>query len=147
MLKFELFYDPDLSSIFDTVPQNKDVRDVLEHIDDFRKDGAPIEKRNTAKMSATDLEHAYIRAILPSVYRKYRVRQMFGSRRQAGLFFGRGVQALLITDTTNQTPGDIYPHEQADRVVTIHDFLSELRAQTTKLSRLIRHRADGNSSA
>lgn len=125
MLKYELFYDPNLSVIFDTHPQNKGVRDVLEHIDNFRKEGVPIEKRNTAKMSATDLEHAYIRAILPSVYRKYRVRRIFGSNRQAGLFFGRGVPALLISDTTHKTPGDVYPHEKAGRIVTIHDFLTE----------------------
>jgi hypothetical protein len=128
VLKYELFYDPDVSTIFVTHPQNKGVRDVLEHIDNFRNEGVPIEKRNTAKMSATDLEHAYIRAILPSVYRKYRVRRIFGSNRQAGLFFGRGVPALLISDPTHKTPGDVYPHEQAGRIVTIHDFLTELLA-------------------
>ncbi|SRR6266446_6324022 len=125
-LKFELFYDPDLSIIFDTHPQNKGVRSVLEHIDDFRKKGAPIEKRNTAKMSATDLEHAYIRATVPSVYRKYRVRRIFGTNRQAGLFFGRHVPALLISDPTNKTPGDVYPHDEAGRIVTIHDCLTQL---------------------
>ncbi len=132
MLKYELFYEPDVSMIFDTHPQNKGVRDVLEHIDDFRKEGVPIEKRNTAKMSATDLEHAYIRAILPSVYRKYRVRRIFGSNRQAGLFFGRGVPALLVSDPTHKTPGDVYPHEQAGRIVTIHEFLTQLSASKPK---------------
>jgi hypothetical protein len=127
VLKYELFYDPDLSIIFDTHPQNKGVRDVLEHIDEFRKDGRPIEKRNTAKMSATDLEQAYIRAIMPSVYRKYRVRRIFGSNRQAGLFFGRGVPALLISDPTHKTPGDVYPRDEAGRIVTIHDFLTTSR--------------------
>jgi hypothetical protein len=132
MLKYELFYEPDVSTIFDTLPQNKGVREVLEHIDEFRKEGVSIEKRNTSKMSATDLEHAYIRAILPSVYRKYRVRRIFGSNRQAGLFFGRGVPALLISDPTHKTPGNVYPHDQAGRIVTIHDFLTELRAAQRK---------------
>ena len=126
MLTYELFYDPDLSTVFVTHAQNDGVRDVLERLDDFRKKGLAIEGRNTAKMSATDLEHAYIRAILPSVYRKYRVRRIFGSNRQAGLFFGRGVPALLISDPTHKTPGDVYPHEEAGRIVTIHDFLTEL---------------------
>jgi hypothetical protein len=132
MLKYELFYDPDAPTIFDTFPQNKGIREVLEHVDDFRKEGVPIEKRNTAKMSATDLEHAYIRAIVPSVYRKYRVRRMFGSNRQAGLLFGREVPALLVSDPTHKTPGDVYPHDQAGRIVTIHDFLTELRAAQRK---------------
>ena len=128
MLQYELFYDPDFSTIFETHPQNKGIRDVLEHIDDFRIGGVSIEKRDTAKMSATELEHAYIRAILPSVYRKYRVRRIFGSNRQAGLLFGRAVPALLISDPTHKTPGDVYPHEQAGRIVTIHEFLTELIA-------------------
>jgi hypothetical protein len=131
-MKYELFYDPDVATIFDTHPQNKGVRDVLEHIDDLRKEGVLVEKRNTAKMSATDLEHAYIRAIVPSVYRKYRVRRMFGSNRQAGLFFGRGVPALVVTDPTHKTPGDVYPHEQTGRIVTIQDFLTELLAAKKK---------------
>jgi hypothetical protein len=67
VLKFELFYDPDLSTILDTLPQNEGVRDVLARLGEFRQEGVPIEKRNTAKMSATDLEQAYIRATLPSV--------------------------------------------------------------------------------
>jgi hypothetical protein len=128
MLQYELFYDPDVSTIFETHPQNKGIRDVLEHIDDFRIGGVSIEKRDTAKMSATELEHAYIRAILPSVYRKYRVRRIFGSNRQAGLLFGRAVPALLISDPTHKTPGDVYPHEQAGRIVTIHEFLTQLIA-------------------
>jgi hypothetical protein len=126
MLKFELFYDPDFSTIFDTHPQNKGVRDVLEHIDEYAEKRVPIQRRNTAKMSATDLESAYIRAITPSVYRKYRVRRIFGSNRQAGLFFGRGVPALLVSDPSQKTPGDVYPHEEGGRIVTIHDFLMTL---------------------
>jgi hypothetical protein len=132
MLNYELFYDPDVSTSLDVLPQNKGVRDVLEHVDDFRKEGVAIQKRNTAKMSATDLEHAYIRAIVPSVYRKYRVRRMFGSNRHAGLLFGRDVPALLVSDTTHKTPGDVYPHEQAGRIVTIHEFLTQLSATRPK---------------
>jgi hypothetical protein len=132
-MKYELFFDPDLSTIFDTHPQNKGIRDVLEHIDDFQKKGIPIEKRNTAKMSATDLEHAYIRAIVPTAYRKYRVRRIFGSNRQAGLFFGRGVPALLISDSSHKAPGDVYPHDQAGRIVTIHDCLTKLVAFASNL--------------
>ena len=122
MLKYELFYDHDVSMIFDTHPQNKGVRDVLAHLDEFRK-SIPIRERNTAKMSAKDLDSTYIRAIQPSVYRKYRVRRIFGTNRQAGIFFGRQVPALLISDPTNKTPGHIYPHEEGGRVVTIQDFL------------------------
>lgn len=122
MLKYELFYDPDVSMIFETHPQNKGVRDVLAHLDEFRKN-IPIQERNTAKMSAKDLDSAYIRAIQPSVYRKYRVRRIFGTNRQAGIFFGRQVPALLISDLGNRTPGHIYPHEEGGRIVTIQDFL------------------------
>jgi hypothetical protein len=127
VLKYELFYDPDLSIIFDTHPQNEGVRDILEKLDEFRPEGVRIEKRNTAKMSATDLEQAYIRATVPSVYLKYRIRGIFGTNRKAGCFFGRHVPALLISDPTHKTPGDIYPRDEAGRTVTIHDFLTTSR--------------------
>ena len=130
MLKFELFYDPDLIS--DAHPQNKGIRDILARLGEFRPDGAPIQKRNTAKMSATELEQAYIRAIVPSVYRKYRVRRIFGSNRQAGLLFGRSVPALLISDPFHKTPGDVYPHDEAGRIVTIHDFLATLETSRSQ---------------
>ena len=134
MLAYELFYDPDPSAIFDTHPQNQGVRDVLARLDEFRQAGVRIEKRNTAKMSATDLEHAYSRATVPSVYRKYRIRRIFGSNRQPGLWFGRGVPALLISDPSRKTPGDVYPRDEAGRIVTIHDFLATLGSSKPRVS-------------
>jgi hypothetical protein len=38
--------------------------------------------------------------------------------------FGRAVPALLISDPSHKTPGDVYPHDEAGRIVTIHDFLA-----------------------
>ena len=38
----------------------------------------------------------YIEAIAPSVLKKYRVRQVFGSRQRAGWPFGREVPALVV---------------------------------------------------
>jgi hypothetical protein len=124
MLTYELFFDPDLSIILNAFPANDGVRYVLEHLDDFRRKGVGIQERNTAKMSATELEHSYIRAIVPSVYRKYKVRRMFGSNRKSGWLFGRHVPALLVSDPSGKTPGDVYPHDAAGRIVTIHDFLT-----------------------
>jgi hypothetical protein len=128
MLAFELFYEPDLSRIFDTHSSNKGIRDVLVHINDFRKKGIPIKVRDTARMSATDLEHAYSRAIVPSANHKYRIRTIFGTIRRAACFFGRQVPALLVSDPTHENPGDIYPHEKGGRIITIYEFLKEIPA-------------------
>jgi hypothetical protein len=128
--KYTLFCDADSSVILD-LPQNKGICDVLASIKDLRRLGIAIEHKNSATTSATDLEHDYAKAIVPSVYRKYRVRQMFGSSRRAGLFFGRGVPALWV-HPDGDDPGDIYPHEKDGRIVTISEFLTKLASVSNR---------------
>jgi hypothetical protein len=49
----------------------------------------PFEMIDTSEMAADALQREYIDAIAASVVRKYRVRQVFGSRRRSGWLFGR----------------------------------------------------------
>lgn len=65
---------------------------------------------------------AYGKAIVPSVWNKYKVRTIFGTNRNSGCFFGKEQPALLVE-------GDIwgiYPHEMDGKKITIEDFLRNL---------------------
>ncbi|MCH7647293.1 MAG: hypothetical protein IIA83_01625 [Thaumarchaeota archaeon] len=77
---------------------------------------------DTADMTDNELDDVYSKAILPSVWNKYRVRTVFGTNRNSGCFFGRQQPALLVE-------GDIwgiYPHEKDGKKVLIETFLASL---------------------
>lgn len=133
-MRYRLFFDPDITLIFDR-PHNTGVREALVQVSELQRAGAPLEIVNTARMTAKGLQQAYIEAMVPSVYRKYRIRRVFGTNRRSGTFFGRQVPALLITDPTHETPGDVFPHEeQSGRIVTISDFLKEFTTSKVRNS-------------
>jgi hypothetical protein len=101
-----------------------DVQGILSLLDQLQDKGVASERIDTSKMSEGEVQEAYVRAILPSVYRKYRVRQIFGSRRHSGWLFGKHVPALLVYDGEGGSPSDVYPHEEENSKITIHDFLT-----------------------
>ena len=77
---------------------------------------------DTAKMNRAERDELYVKAVMPSVWYKYRVRTVFGTNRQSGIFFGREQPALLME-------GDIwgiYPHEKDGEKVLIESFLANL---------------------
>jgi hypothetical protein len=99
---------------------NKGIEAVLAEAQKFG-----LELVETSKMPAEELRNEYGRAIIPSVWKKYRIRQIFGSRRHSGFMFGRNVPALLIENDAQGTfPEDVYPHEKDGRIVTIYEFLT-----------------------
>jgi hypothetical protein len=131
-MRYRLFFDPNTAIIFD-VPHNKGVHEALAWAGELQKAGLPLEVVNTARMTIKGLEQAYIESVVPSVYRKYRIRRIFGTNRRSGSFFGRQVPALLVTDPTHETPGDVYPHEDSSgRIVTISDFLKQFTASKAR---------------
>src|SRR5712692_8538352 len=87
---------------------NKGIETVLARAQEFQ-----LELIETSKMPEEELRNEYGRAIIPSVWKKYRIRQIFGSRRHSGFMFGRNVPALLIeNDPRGIGPEDVYPHEK-----------------------------------
>jgi len=77
---------------------------------------------DTANMTDTELMEAYTKALLPSVWHKYRVRTVFGTNRHSGCFFGKMQPALLME-------GDIwgiYPHEKDGEKVSMETFVANL---------------------
>lgn len=122
---------------------NAGVDRALPLAEDLRRDGVPLEIIDTTEMGAADLQRKYIDAIMPSVFKKYRVRQVFGSRRRAGWLFGRGVPALVVLGPNSSAiPEDLYPREERGTLVTIWDFLASLRESKEKA----KTRTDGSGS-
>lgn len=77
---------------------------------------------DTAKMSDSQLFEAYSKAIMPSVFNKYKVRKVFGTNRHSSIFFGKQQPGLLVE-------GDIwnvYPHEKDGKKIAIETFLTNL---------------------
>jgi len=77
---------------------------------------------DTADMTESELTEAYTKALLPSVWHKYRIRTVFGTNRNSGCFFGKEQPALLLE-------GDIwgiYPHEKDGKKVLMETFLANL---------------------
>jgi hypothetical protein len=85
--------------------------------------GEKCEFVNTDDLSETELTEAYVSAIMPSVLKKYKVRQVFGSRRKSGWMFGRHVPALVVYDEETNYPEDVFPHQMGLKKVQIKDFL------------------------
>lgn len=114
------------------VEHNAGLEDVAALLERVGARGIPVEVLDTSGWDARKLEEAYGLAVLPAVVRHsrdYSVRRVFGTRRRGGVFFGRGVPALLVFREGNRFPADVYPHDDRGRPVTIRDFLQELLAQ------------------
>jgi hypothetical protein len=77
---------------------------------------------DTSKFSDSELDDHYGKAIMPSVWNKYRIRTVFGTNRNSGCFFGKEQPALLIEGDI----WEIYPHEKDGKKITIEKFLSGL---------------------
>ncbi len=98
----------------------KTVQSLLEKLSSKKKLDYKI--IDTSNMTESQLIEAYTKAILPSVFNKYRVRTVFGTNRKSGCFFGKEQPALLVE-------GDIwnvYPHEKGGKKFAIETFLSGL---------------------
>lgn len=92
----------------------------------LEKRGVAWEAVDTTAMSVDKLSDLYIESTVPTAYRKYHVRQVFGSKRHSGFLFGKGVPALLVYEPGGRYPSDVYPHRAGDRIVTIRAFLEDL---------------------
>jgi hypothetical protein len=76
-------------------------------------------------MSEEERDQRYIRdAAVTAAFTRHAVRRIFASNKYPGTDFGISVPALRIEGATPNDPGDIYPHEEAGRVVTILEFLN-----------------------
>lgn len=123
-MKYLLYLAP--SAVLRELPCNAGIDAATAQAEELRRRGFAVEVVDTSGMGSGDLQGQYIQAIAPSVVKKYRVRQVFGSRRRAGWLFGRGVPALVVIGPSGAAE-DVYPHERAGKLVSISDFFESLR--------------------
>jgi hypothetical protein len=115
------------SAILRELPCNAGIDEALERIENLRRRGLNVRVLDMMQMSEHEIWSAYIRdAMPPSVMKRYPIRQIFGSRRQSGFLFGRGVPALIVQAPSGEMAEDVFPHEESGRIVTINQFLSRL---------------------
>jgi len=110
-------------------PANEGVATAFALLKEAEKKGNACEWMDTSKLTEADRMHAYFDAVGPSVLKKYKIRQVFGSRRNSGWLFGKGVPALIVIELGKQNPEDVYPRDEGGRIVTIKQFLQQLLAK------------------
>jgi len=124
-MHLKLYFDSTRNIL--SVPANRGFSEVLEILRKLKKEKKVIfDIVDTKKFSKENLWDVYSQAMIPSVFKKFKVRQIFGSRRRSASFFAREVPALLVFEKTENQPEDVYPHEEMGRIITIKDFLERL---------------------
>ena len=123
-MKLKLIYSP-TNSPFDK-PHNKDFDKALVLLKNEIHHYAEVEIIEAGKISDEERYNIYSQAFFPSVRKKLRLRQVFGTRRRSGCFFGKEIPALLVYEEDMKYPVSIYPHEKNGRIITIKEFLETL---------------------
>ena len=113
-------------------PTNDGVGNVSELLDRLNEQGVPVDQIDVARLTEKERANAYLDAIQVSVYKKYKIRQVFGSRRLSGTFFGKQVPALILRNLATGHPEAVYPHQEPGEVAPIAVFL---RAYIDQLSK------------
>lgn len=98
---------------------------------------------DTSEMSPEELLEGYSQAVAASVLKKYRIRQVFGSKRHSGAFFGKQVPALLVYERrfpsvvkpllggnpklnlTQSYAEDVFPHDNGGVMTSVVDWLEK----------------------
>jgi hypothetical protein len=124
-MKCVVYRPPDRSKIERAYRQNEGVDVALDRLEQMQRQDSNIRIVDTTELSEQEREQLYIRdvAVVGSLTR-HAVRRIFGSNHYPATKFGISVPALRVESATPADPGDIYPHEEAGRVVTILDFLN-----------------------
>lgn len=101
--------------------------EILRLLDDLRARGHDHEVIDGDVIADEERSALYGEAFaaLAHAGNRYRIRQVFGSRRHGGGDnLGAGVPALIVFE--NGEPVDVYPHQVGDAYRTIRDFLNTL---------------------
>ncbi len=114
-MKLEFYYHKEESN-------KEEVAKILNILEKLKKKGVTYATTETSKLTEEERARLYIKAITPSVHRKYKIRKVFGTNRQSGFLFGKKVPALLVYER-GEFPTDIYPHIAYSRIVRIEEFL------------------------
>ena len=112
------------------IPPNEGFGEVMNLLWLLEKRGVSSQITDTDSLSAEEIQRVYSDAVVPSVFKKFGIRRVFGSRRRSGWSFGREVPALLVYEEGEEYPADVYPHDEGQGTVrTIREFLYNLQTK------------------
>lgn len=119
---------PTKSQVWDQ-PENEGFErdEVIRLLDELRTRGHDCEVVDGDPLSDDERHALYGEAFLAVAHagNRYRIRQVFGSRRHGGGdHLGTGVPGLIVFD--NGEPIDIYPHQVGEDYETIRAYLRSL---------------------
>ncbi len=113
-------------------PTNDGIGSVSGLLEGLNEHGVPVDQIDVAKLTERERADAYLDAVGVSVLKKYKIRQVFGSRRLSGTLFGKQVPALILRNLETGHPEAVYPHQEPGECATIAVFL---RAYVNQLSK------------
>lgn len=146
-MNLRLIYHPQMLPLDDQANEGFVLSEITTLLKELEKLGVSWEAIETDAMPEEELSNLYIEAIGPAVYKKYHVRQVFGSKKHSASLFGKGVPALVVYEPGRQYPSDVYPHRAGDRMVTIRAFLEDLLNKLEKAPMTERRREASNALA
>lgn len=107
-MEYIFYYDPNVQPL--SSPVNEGFDDALQTAKKLQQKGASIQLVDTSQLSQQELQEGYFHAVTASVVKKYKIRQVFGSKRRSGWLFGGGVPALLVYRKGSQFPDSEIVH-------------------------------------
>ena len=113
-------------------PTNDGIGSVSGLLDQLQEQGVPVDQVDVSGLTEKGRADAYLDAVRASVLKKYKIRQVFGSKRLSGTFFGKQVPALILGNLASGHPEGVYPHQEPGEVASIAVFL---RAYIDQLSK------------
>ena len=113
-------------------PTNDGLEGVSALLDTLHEQGVPVDQIDVAKLTERERADAYLDAVKVSVLKKYKIRQVFGSRRLSGTLFGKQVPALILGNLASGHPEAVYPHQEPGEVMPIAVFLRAYIEQLSK---------------
>ena len=113
-------------------PTNDGIGSVSGLLDQLHEEGVPVDLVDVAELTERGRADAYLDAVRSSVLKKYKIRQVFGSKRMSGTFFGKQVPALILRNLASGHPEGVYPHQEPGEVASIAVFLRAYIDQLTK---------------
>ena len=119
--------------------QNEGFDSVMYYLWLLNQRGIPTEILDTTALPEEERKVAYKEAEFPSIARKHKIREVFGTKRRSALRFGKEVPALLVykDDDVIEYPIDVFPHRARQGGsrrrwdVTISEYLRYLWRQGT----------------
>ncbi len=107
-------------------PTNRDINEAEHILRSMVKEGQ-VTMIETGDWNHEQRFEAYLDVIVVAVKKKSAVRKIYGTNRYPAVSFGKGVPSLIIYDDSTGHSTDAYPRMVNGQVVTIKEYLGNLK--------------------